>query len=87
MTGGTKGGAQRARTLKAYVRRGGSPITATPVYHLPRIEVIFSYFMVFLNYHTFHWIVVVVYNVVCVADMYYVICVKMYCIICNITDI
>jgi hypothetical protein len=34
MTGETKGGAQRARTLKAYVRRGGSPETATPIYHL-----------------------------------------------------
>jgi hypothetical protein len=29
----TKGGAQRARTVK--VRRGGSPVTATPIYHLP----------------------------------------------------
>jgi hypothetical protein len=35
MTGRTKGGAQRARTLKAYVRWGGSPVTATPLYHLP----------------------------------------------------
>jgi hypothetical protein len=34
MTGRTKGGALRARTLKAYVRRGSSPITATPIYHL-----------------------------------------------------
>jgi hypothetical protein len=34
MTGGTKSGAQRARTLKAYVRRGGSPVTVTPIYHL-----------------------------------------------------
>jgi hypothetical protein len=35
MTGGTKGGAQRARNLQAYVRRGGSPVTATPICHLP----------------------------------------------------
>jgi hypothetical protein len=35
MTGGTKGGAQRAHTLKAYVQRGGSPVTTTPIYHLP----------------------------------------------------
>jgi hypothetical protein len=35
MTGGTKGGAHRALTLKAWVRRGGSPVTATPIYHLP----------------------------------------------------
>jgi hypothetical protein len=34
MTGGTKGGAQKARTLKASVRRGGSPVTSTPIYHL-----------------------------------------------------
>jgi hypothetical protein len=34
MTGGTKGGAQSSRTLKAYVRRGGSLVTATPIYHL-----------------------------------------------------
>jgi hypothetical protein len=34
MTGRTKGGAQRARTLKAEVRQGGSPVTATPIYHL-----------------------------------------------------
>jgi hypothetical protein len=35
MAGGTKGGAQRARIFQAYVRRGGSPVTATPIYHLP----------------------------------------------------
>jgi hypothetical protein len=35
MTDGTKGGAQRARTLRAWVRRGGNPVTATPIYHLP----------------------------------------------------
>jgi hypothetical protein len=38
MTGGTKGGAQRARTLKTLVWRGGSPVTATPIYHLPLEE-------------------------------------------------
>jgi hypothetical protein len=32
MTGRTKGGAQRACTLKVQVRLGGSPITATPIY-------------------------------------------------------
>jgi hypothetical protein len=32
MTGGTKGGAQRARTLKAQVRQGGTPVTAIPIY-------------------------------------------------------
>jgi hypothetical protein len=32
MTGGTEGSAQRVRTLKAEVRRGGSPVTATPIY-------------------------------------------------------
>jgi hypothetical protein len=36
MKGGNKSGAQRACTLKAYMRRGDSPITATPIYHLPR---------------------------------------------------
>jgi hypothetical protein len=34
MTGWIKGGAQRAHTLKAWVRRGDSPVTATPFYHL-----------------------------------------------------
>jgi hypothetical protein len=33
MTGGTKGIARRARTLKAWARRGGSPLTATPIYY------------------------------------------------------
>jgi hypothetical protein len=35
--GGTTGGAQRARTLKPKVRRGDSPVTATPIYHLSTI--------------------------------------------------
>jgi hypothetical protein len=34
ITGGNKGDAQRTRTLKAYMRRGGSPVTAIPIYHL-----------------------------------------------------
>jgi hypothetical protein len=38
MTGGTKGGEQKARTLNAYVRRDGSPVTATPIYHLPCLQ-------------------------------------------------
>jgi hypothetical protein len=37
-TVGTKGAAQRTRTLKAYVRRGGSPVTATPIDHLPYVD-------------------------------------------------
>jgi hypothetical protein len=40
MTGGTKSGAKRARTLKAEVRRGGSPVTATPIYHLHYHDVV-----------------------------------------------
>jgi hypothetical protein len=43
MTGGTEGGAERARNLKAYVRRGGSPVTATPIYHLPNTSLFLNY--------------------------------------------
>jgi hypothetical protein len=46
MTGGTTGGVKRAHTLKAKVRRGGSPVTVTPnipsIYCMCQLSVIVS---------------------------------------------
>jgi hypothetical protein len=50
MTGGTKGGAQRAHTLKAYVRWGGSTITVTPIYHLPSKDINYNFIRVVIVY-------------------------------------